>query len=202
MFSRSVARVLLGLTFCLAVATSALAAPITFNFKFVDPVSGAATTGFITFESTLLVNPGANSFFLPDPAVLDLRATVTGAAVGNGTYGIGSFNQVVFDTTATGLDLGRQLVGQPTAGAAWGTPDGTSGDFNLFAAAPGPNGMWFFTLQSNGGAGVEPMVLASMIAAGNVPTLSEWTLIVLSLLLGLGAWFTLRRQGCRLTSKT
>jgi len=195
MFARSVARVLLGLTFCLAVTTSALAAPITFNFRFVDGVSGATTTGFVTFESTLLVNPGANSFALPSPAVLGLQATVTGAAVGNGTYGIGSFNQVIFDTTATGLDLRRQLVGQPTTGFGWGTPDGTSGDFNLFAAAPGPNGMWFFTLQSNGGAGVEPMVLASMIAAGNVPTLGEWSLIILSLLLGLGAWVTLRRHG-------
>lgn len=197
MLARSIARVMLCFTLLAAAATSAFAAPLTFNFKFLDPVSGATATGFITFESTLLVNPGNNVFALPDPAVLELQATVSGAAAGNGTFGIGSFNQVIFDTTATGLDLRRQLVGQPTSGAAWGTPDGTSGDFNLFAAAPGPNGMWYFTLQSNGGAGAEPMVLSTMIAAGNVPTLGEWGMVILSLLLGLGAWVAMRRQGSK-----
>jgi len=194
MLARTIARVMLGFTLLAAAATSAFAAPITFNFRFVDGVSGATTTGYITFESTLLANPGANTFALPDPAVLALQATVSGAAAGNGTYGIGAFNQVIFDTTASGLDLRQQLVGQPTTGAGWGTPDGTSGDFNLFAAAPGPNGMWFFTLQSNGGAGAEPMVLASMTPAGNVPTLGEWGMVILSLLLGLGAWIALRRS--------
>ncbi len=118
MFAGSVARVLLGLTFCVAVATSALAAPVTFSFVFTDGTARAA--GTITLESTL-VNPGVGNYALPNPAVLALQVTVTGATAGNGTFGIGSFSSVIFDTAGSTLDFSRELVGQTAGAGLWGT---------------------------------------------------------------------------------
>jgi hypothetical protein len=198
MFARTLAKAILGFTLLATAAASALAAPITFNFSFADPGSTARATGFITFESTLLPNPGNSTFVLPDPAVLDLQVTVSGATSGNGTFGIASFNQVFFDTGGGTLDFSRPLVGQPTAGAPWGTTfDGSSGDFNVFGTgSPAPTGVIFFTLGADNGL-AEAMVLTRMTSNLNVPTLSEWGMIILSLLLGVGAWVALRRQDSR-----
>jgi hypothetical protein len=195
MLARIIARVMLGFTLFVAGATSALAAPVTFQFRFVDGGSGATATGFITFERTLLANPGNNTFILPDPAVLNLQVTVSGATSGNGTFGIGSFDQVFFDTNGGTLDFSQPLIGQPTAGVPWGTAyDGSGGDFNVFGTgSPAPEGVNYFTLAADDGA-AESMILTSMATAGQVPTLGEWSLIILSLLLGLGAWVALRRQ--------
>jgi hypothetical protein len=196
MLARIIARVMLGFTLFAAAATSAFAAPITFTFRFVDGGSGATATGFIVFERTLLANPGNNTFILPDPAVLNLSVTVTGASAGNGTFGIGDFNQVYFDTNGGTLDFSQPLIGQPTAGVPWGTAyDGSGGDFNIFGtAAPAPLGVNWFTLAANNGA-AETMILTSMASGGQVPTLDQWGMIILSLLLGLGAWVALRRHG-------
>ena len=91
------------------------------------------------------------------------------------------FTGVVFDTGGGTLDLSRQLTGQPTAGAPWGTTqDGTSGDLNFFGVAPAPNGVFFFTLGANGGA-ANAMILAAL--ASPVPTLSQWMIVALALLL-------------------
>lgn len=195
MLARTLARAILGFTLLATAAASALASPITFHFNFADPGSTARASGFITFESTLLTNPGNNSFFLPDPAVLDLQVTVSGATAGNGTFGLGAFTQVIFDTNGGTLDFSRPLIGQPTAGAPWASTIGSpgSGDFNLFGVAPSPNGVLWFTLGANGGA-AEAMLLTRMTSSLHVPTLGEWGMVVLSLLLGLGAWVALRRQ--------
>lgn len=188
MFVRNLARLLLGLTFFAAVATSALAAPVTFRFLFTDGTARA--TGTITLESTL-VNPGAGFYALPNPAVLGLQVTVTGATAGNGTFGIGSFTGVIFDTAGSTLDFSRELVGQTAGAGLWGT---TGGDFNLFGtAAPAPLGVFPYALGANFG-GANTMLLTSMSPANEIPTLGEWGMIMLSLLLGLGAWIALRRR--------
>ena len=198
------------------------AAPITFQFTFDDPASTAQAVGSITFESTLLQNPGANDFELPDPAVLALNVTVSGAAMGNGTYAITDFTGVVFDTNGGTLNFGSQLVGQPTTGSPWATLGENSGDFNLFSSGsvrgtsnysqapvapkgvnPTPEGVDPFTLGANGGTG-EPMELIGMnaVGGGNATAAvmlpfdrSTWTL--LAGLLGLVAVVAFRRRSLR-----
>ena len=215
----------------LASISSAVAAPITFNFVFNLPPPAArgstspgryatapaapqgnivpTMSGSITFESTLLANPGSNFFTLPDPAVLALNVTVTNSGVGDGTFTMADFTGVVFDTNGGTLNLNQQLVGQPTSGDPWGTPSGgDGGDFNLFSGsmtgtnAPSganlpPNGVFYFTLGSNGGNGPAATLGSMSRAAGAAvvaaPSLGSWALALLAGLLGLGASLALRR---------
>jgi hypothetical protein len=201
--TRIIAALSLGFGLAAWGATSAIAAPVTFNFTFAG--NGATATGFITFESTLLNNPGVNDFELPNPAVLALQVTVSGAAAGNGNFDIGSFDGVVFDTNGGTLDFSHALLGQPTSGSPWGTPDSSGGDFNLFSAAPGPRGVDYFTLGANGG-NAQPMTLTTMAlaapapAAVATPTLEDWNLIALAALLGVAGAFLLRRRPFARTS--
>jgi hypothetical protein len=196
--TRIIAALSLGFSLAAWGVTSAIAAPVTFNFTFAG--NGATATGFITFESTLLNNPGNNDFELPNPAVLALHVTVSGASAGNGNFNIGSFNEVFFNTNGGTLDFSHALVGQPTSGSPWGTPDSDGGDFNLFSAAPpGPRGVDFFTLGANGGD-AQAMTLTTMAlaapasAAVATPTLEDWNLIALAALLGIAGAFLLRRR--------
>lgn len=150
---------------------SAQASPLTFLLDWSGASFGntAEAHGFITFESTLLNSPSLPSgigFALPNPAVLDLSVTVANASSGNGTFGLGDFEFIVWWTGGVALDLSTELVGQPTAGNPWGTPDTVSGDFNLFPPAlippsSAPRGADFFTLGADGGAGA-PLLLTSM----------------------------------------
>ncbi|HSN01400.1 MAG TPA: IPTL-CTERM sorting domain-containing protein [Rudaea sp.] len=209
-------------TFCAAFlfANVASASPVTFNFVFsganvipppitaptspkypnapkVASSNSAVITGSITFESTLLANPGSNTFVLPNPAVLALTATVSGASAGNGTYGITDFGRVVFDTNGGTLDFSQQLVGQPTNVDPWGTPSGgAGGDFNLFRSTPSaPNGEFFFTLCANGGSGDCTNLVSAInaAAAATTPALNRWGLLALAGLLGLAGFAGLRR---------
>jgi hypothetical protein len=218
-------RILRQTLFALGLAfanTSAFAAPVTFNFTFDDPASTAQAVGSITFEDTLLANPGANDFLLPNPAVLALDVTVTGSAAGDGTFTITDFEEVVFDTDGGTLNFGANLVGQPTSDSIWGTPDGASGDFNLFAAGlpdgaerypqsrPAPNGkgpntpsgVFYFTLGANFGFD-EPMVLTGMsVPAGPVAPpatlpIGREAMLLLAGMLGLVAAFAIRRRKLR-----
>jgi hypothetical protein len=184
----------LALVVLVAAAAEALGAPITFSFSFTG--GSATAVGTITFESTLISNPGTNVITLPNPAVLALNVTVSGASAGNGTFGIGSFNQVRFETGGATLNLSQQLVGQPTPGGTWGTPTGCCGDFNLFGATPAPNGEFFFTLVANGGD-AEPMTLNSMTSASArvaVPALDEAMLLLLAFLVAGFGVAIIRRQ--------
>ena len=215
----------------LACISGAVAAPITFNFVFNLPPPAARGTGSpgpyakapaapqgnvvprmsgsITFESTLLANPGSNSFNLPNPAVLALNVTVTNSGVADGSFTMADFTGVVFDTNGGTLNFNQQLVGQPTAGDPWGTPSGgDGGDFNLFSrnmtglAAPSggalpPNGVFYFTLGSNGGNGPAATLGSMSRAAGAAvvaaPGLGGWAMALLAGLFGLGASLALRR---------
>ena len=215
---------------CCLFAAAAQASPITFNFTYsganlipppppTAPTSAkypnapkvangntAVITGSITFESTLLANPGTNDFTLPNPAVLALNVTVTGASAGNGVFGLSDFSEVRFETNGGTLDFSKSLVGQPTSNSPWGTPDGNGGDFNLFGAGVPPNvtapvGEWFFTLCTNGGpigSGISDCTnLTSMINAAATtvpaPVSSRWMLLALAGLLGLAGFAGLRR---------
>ncbi len=197
-----------GLALCLAA--SAGAAPVQFQFLFSSPFTAAQASGTITFESSLLPNPPAD-FSLPNAAVLGLNVTVTGAAAGNGSFGLGDFNVIPFDSPSA-LDFSRELMGQMTVNGPWGTTSpplssfcdnegsgvgssGTNekamvpfvGDFNLLSPNPSvPSGVYPFVLAANGGQG-ECMVLISMrpLQARPVPTLDAWGLSALIALLAL-----------------
>jgi hypothetical protein len=153
----------------LLLAGTAQAVPVTFDFTFQDPNSTAQAVGFVTFQANLLPNPAGclegSDFNLPNPAVLALQVTVSGATSGNGTFDLTDFERIAWCTNGAKLDLCTELVGQPTRNDPWGTPsDGDGGDFNLFAAAPqAPEGEWYFTLCADDGS-AECMELTSMLA--------------------------------------
>jgi len=211
--SKSRRQLWMGFLILTLFATSIEAAPITFQFTFRDAGSGATATGSITYEDTLVNNPGSNSYALPNPAVLALTVTVSGAPAGNGTFGISDFNQVVFRTGENGLDFSAQLVGQPTGSGPWGPAvnsvksylsgekgdNGLASDFNLFIPSfkstffP-PTGVGPFTLRADAGSGV-PMALISKIALGvgpptSVPALSTWSILLMVLVLLAGAAYS------------
>lgn len=129
--------------------------------------NNATATGQITLDLTTLPNPGGPSVDIYND-IASLTVTVTGASSGNGTWtrsdlapisNLGTYTY--WDTGGGALNMAQELVGQPTVnGGPWGTPDGSSGDFNLFFTNGGPIGTFFFTLTTNGGAG-DPMQLTS-----------------------------------------
>jgi IPTL-CTERM motif len=190
--------VFMSLALLAMMVTSAIAAPVTLNFTFAN--GSATAVGSITFESTLLNNPGFNNLTLPNAAVLALNVTVSGAGAGNGTFGIGSFASVAFDTNGGTLNLSQNLIGQATPGGPWGP--GSAGDFNLFSTGPpAPRGVDPFILGANNGLDV-PMLLTRMgpLAAPSsvaVPTLDEWNLMILALLVGMAGIVLVRRGNRR-----
>lgn len=199
MRTRTLHAVMLGMALAAATATLASASPITFNFAYSG--QGATAVGSVTFESTLLANPGSNDFLLPNPAVLDLTVTVAGASTGNGTFGIGSFTEIDFDTGGATLNLSQELVGQATPGGPWGTPTGCCGDFNLFTSGPpAPNGVFFFTLGADDGDAAVMTIKQvtpanATVAAAQIPALEHWKLGLLALLVAAIGIVLLRRRG-------
>ena len=99
-----------------AFAFTANAAPITFNLTYSGASwgNGASATGYITFEDTLLTNPGWSGCQIPGPCVHALSLTVTGATVGNGTFGLADYYHVGLWTQSPGVDFSTELVGQPS----------------------------------------------------------------------------------------
>lgn len=193
---------------------SLLAAPITFNFTFTaNAPSTANAVGSITFDDTLIGNPGNNTIPLPNPGVLALNVTVSGATSGNGSFTLADFDDVYFVLPSM-LDFSQQLVGQPTSGSPWGTPGGCggpvpgpgdAGDFNLISGGgplptgqPTPVGVDCFSLQADGG-NADVMLLTSMIAtnaaaaATPTPALSIWSLLLLAASLALAGAIGLNR---------
>lgn len=141
------------------------ASPLTFYFTF-DGASynnTAIATGQITFEDALLSNTvGFNQYDIVGPEIISLTVTITGASSGNGTFTDADFLSVIWDTNGT-LDFTTQLIGQPTVGLLWGTPDG-GGDFNIFThndSIHPPCGNNYFTLTTSNATG-DSMYLTSM----------------------------------------
>lgn len=198
----------------LALSNVTQAAPITFAFTFDDPASAAQAVGTITLESSLVANPGQNSFSLPNPAVLALNVTVSGAAAGNGQFGIVDFTGVVFETNGGTLNFSQPLIGQATSGSPWGTTPsgGEAGDFNLFAggftrtadnrystqpngSVAAPNGVDYFTLGANGGNGEAMLLTAFGPQFRTVPALNlAGVALLLAGVFGGGWWLLRRRQ--------
>jgi hypothetical protein len=115
--------------------------------------NSASATGQITLDLTTLPNPSSGTVDIYSD-IQSLSITVTGAVSGNGTWTLANLVQgsnlgtySYWDTGAT-LNMGTELVGQPTSSSAWGTADGYSGDFNLFFGNGGPIGSNYFTLAA------------------------------------------------------
>jgi hypothetical protein len=113
--------------------------------------STAMATGQITFDPSLLNNPG----FTDPIAVTAFSITVSGASSGNGTFGLGDFSPFFLDTNGGTLDFTKELIGQSTSGSPWGTTrDFSSGDFNFLINGTdptAPEGITAFTIQTDGG---------------------------------------------------
>jgi hypothetical protein len=194
------------------------AAPQRFDFVYQGVGNTAEANGFIVFESTLLPNPtvGSDNFIiLPDPSVLALEVTITGSAGGDGTFTLADFGQYAFATADTTLDLTTELIGQATSGGSWGTPDGSSGDFNLFGGGQParssdyqnvdlnairgvgspPIGSFYFTLTAGGG-GNESMLLSSFgpFAVVPVPAINNYSVMILILIVFALVVFFNRRK--------
>lgn len=175
--------------------------PFTFQFTFCAPQSQADARGYITFEESLLQNPFSGEIEFPDPQVIDLSVTVSGASSGNGTFGINEFESILWDSNGATLDFGQELVGQPTPGQPFGTPAvNNAGDFNFnraISSPSSPDAFDAFSMAADGG-GADELMLRSMIqgSASNgtascgldkplsIPTISDLGILVLILLLG------------------
>ncbi len=210
--------ILLSLLVFSGLATSA---PIKFNFIFLEDGGTARTVGYIIYEDTLLSNPGNNSFGIPDAAILDLYAVVTGTSGGDGVFTLNNldFIAVDFNTGGLALDFTRELVGQPTDGAPWGTVvqdkttydlqgggKGRGSDFNLLGNAQQPpakntninkgitqppTGVAPFVLRASSG---EFMAIASFSAhIPIIPALNNYSLIIIALMLVLFGFYQIRK---------
>jgi hypothetical protein len=116
--------------------------------------NSASATGQITIDLTTLPNPNSDGGNMGS-SIQSLTVTVTGANSGNGTWTLSDLRTNNWWTGDVTLNMLTELVGQPTAGSSWGTPDSSSGDFNLFfnPRSGGPFGETYFTMVTNVGKG-------------------------------------------------
>jgi PEP-CTERM motif len=197
MMMRRLAR---GITAILCIAAALPATTTRAGFQTYElTYSGAAfgnnatAIATITLDLTELVNPGFTEQDV-SPFVTAFSITVSGANLGNGTFGIGNylgwpenFGGFILDTNGGLLDFTRELFGQPTAGLPYGSSSsGNAGDFAIVAnldnhdfAAPISGAA--FQIYTNGGYnGFETLSLTSFRPTA-VPEPASLTM------LGLGA---------------
>jgi hypothetical protein len=183
---------------------SASAAIVTLNTTWSGASFGnaATATGVFSFDNaalpTIVSQPLIN---LPNAAVTALSITISGAAAGNGTFGISNFASIYFQARSA-LNFGQELIGQiQTNGCAFGTStgrcgNGSGGDFNLFGNGGGaPTGTYYFQLTTAGG---QNLLVTSMTAAtAAVPEPASWALMIGGF--GLIGAAMRRRQSVRVT---
>lgn len=177
---------------------TACADPVRFDIRWSGASFNnlASAAGFVVIDAPDLENGLGVGIELPDPRVLDLRITVTGASKSNGTFTLGNYDSMDF-YTPTPLDLTRELIGQPlgngfTFGPAptseEGGGDGNSGDFNFFSSDPSvPSGFWFFKVAAPGPSGGDGLAITSIVAHA-IPEPASWVM------LALGALVLMRRS--------
>lgn len=156
----------------------------TFTLQYSGDAYGntATATGTITLDLDVILNPGW-SYQDSNPFVTDFAITITGATTGNGTFTFADFNGLFaisggfrLETNGGTLDFTQELVGQPTAGDPFGSttpfndpgPLPNGGDFNIFtnhSNPAAPEGVWWFTFATDGGAG-DLLVMTSFTPAG------------------------------------
>jgi MYXO-CTERM domain-containing protein len=151
---------LTGLCLFYGATTSASAAYTVFNITYSGASFGnsAVATGQVTLDTALLNNPGITMFYpisLGATGVSGLSLTVSGASVGNGTFGLTDYEELSFSTGGVTLDFNSELVGQ---GGGWGDTDG---DFSLF---PNSVGM---TAGAPFGTGPRTLTTGGMMAMMN-----------------------------------
>ena len=132
--------------------------------------NNATATGQINLDLTTLPNPGGPGYDMYND-IASLTVTVVGASSGNGTWTKADLNpgfRSFWWTGGVALNMNQQLVGQATLGNPWGTPDGNSGDSNLFFTNSGPFGTFYFTLTTDGGT-QDPMLLTSFAPVSSTP---------------------------------
>ncbi len=177
---RKISALLLTVFTTLMIQATSFAAPITFDLAWSGASFGnsASATGSITFDDALLFNPGLNSSENNPGYVIDFSITVVDAAFGNGTWGLADYDQIYW-VTDLALDLGQELIGQPTSQNPWGTsvPSNTGGDFNVFSVTPGaPTGVAYFVLSTNDGLG-DGLLLTSFAPAPVPVPAAFWLLL-------------------------
>jgi hypothetical protein len=154
----------------------------TFDIQWSGAALGnsATASAVATFDVTQLnnYNPGSGAYSGSlSPLITSLTLTVVGASSGNGTFVLGDFLLMAWDTNGGTLDLTKQLVGQATSDLPWGslptsytcgssTCIHSGGDFNLFGnfsvSPDAPYGYDNFELQTAEGAG-DIMQLTSFV---------------------------------------
>lgn len=130
--------------------------------------NNATATGQINLDLTTLPNPAVQGYDMYND-IASLTVTVGGASSGNGTWTKADLMFTFWWTGGVALNMNQQLVGQPTLGNPWGTPDGNSGDFNLFFTNGGPFGTFYFTMTTDGGL-EDSMLLTSFAPAVPEPS--------------------------------
>ena len=126
--------------------------------------NNATATATITLNLDAISDFGNTDVSSELPGVItQLELTVSNASDGNGTFTANDFHSFFWWTGGRTLYFDKEVIGQPTSNLPWGTPDGYSGDFNLFSNNPSaPDGLFFFILATSGGFG-DLMLLTNFV---------------------------------------